>query len=130
MYERILVVDDDPDTANSLARLVSMFGYEARAVYGGQEAVEAAGRLTPEMVLIDIEMPDLDGYETAKLIRRQASGMQAILVAVTGWTRPEDKQRAYTCGFDLHVAKPLTLGSLMELLSLLDPAAPEARAVG
>jgi len=130
MYERILVVDDEPDSANSLARLVSMFGYEAKAVYGGRDAVEEAARLSPEMVLIDIDMPDLDGYETAKLIRRQPNGMQAILVAVTGWTRPEDKQRAYACGFDLHVAKPLTLGSLMELLGLLDPAAPAARAVG
>jgi CheY-like chemotaxis protein len=130
MYERILVVDDDPDTANTLARLISIFGYEARAVYEGREAVDEAARLSPEMVLIDIEMPDLDGYETARRIRRQPGGMQTILVAVTGWTRQEDKQRAYACGFDLHVAKPLNLGALMELLSLLDPTAATDRAVG
>jgi CheY-like chemotaxis protein len=130
MNERILIVDDDPDTANTLARLISIFGYEARAVYEGREAVDEAARLSPEMVLIDIEMPDLDGYETARRIRRQPGGMQTILVAVTGWTRQEDKQRAYACGFDLHVAKPLNLGALMELLSLLDPTAATDRAVG
>jgi CheY-like chemotaxis protein len=130
MYERILVVDDEPDAANTLARLISIFGYEARAVYNGNEAVEEAARLSPEMVLIDIEMPDVDGYETARRIRSQPGGLQTILVAVTGWTRREDKTQAYACGFDLHVAKPLTLGSLMELLRLLDPMASPARAVG
>jgi CheY-like chemotaxis protein len=123
MHERILVVDDNPDTADTLARLIGKFGYDATAVYDGHEAVEQAALLAPEMVLIDIEMPDLNGYETAERIRRQPAGTHAILVAVTGWTRLEDKRRAYESGFDLHVAKPLDLDTLKGLLSILDPIA-------
>jgi CheY-like chemotaxis protein len=130
MQERIFVVDDDRDTANTLARLVSMFGYEARAIYDGQEAVEQAALLEPEMALIDIGMPDMDGYETAKRIRQRPGGTNMILVAVTGWTRPVDKQQAYSCGFDLHVAKPVDLPTLKGLLAILEPLPCHADAVG
>jgi len=123
MQERILVVDDDPDTADTLAKLISMFGYEATAIYAGREAVEQTALLAPEMALIDIEMPDLDGYETARQIREKPGGSRVILVAVTGWTRPDDKRRAYDCGFDLHVAKPLDLDALKGLLGILGPLA-------
>jgi CheY-like chemotaxis protein len=122
MSERILVVDDDRDAADSLARLIGSFGYEAKAVYEGEQAIEQAAEFLPDMALIDIGMPDLNGYETAR-IRQQRGSEHVILVAVTGWTREEDKRRAYDCGFDLHVAKPMSAETLKELLVLLDPSA-------
>src|SRR5262245_26737078 len=103
MGERILIVDDDHDTADTLARLIQTFGYEAKAVYDGLQAVEQLNTFSPDMALIDIGMPQRDGYETVSRIRQQG-GTHVILVAVTGWSRDEDKRRAYDSGFDLHVA--------------------------
>ena len=121
MNEHVLVVDDNPDTADGLARLINSFGYKARAVYGGQQAIEESAAFEPDMALIDIGMPDLDGYETVRRIREQRANVHVIIVAVTGWSRDEDKRRAYEAGFDLHVAKPMDAGKLKELLALLDP---------
>jgi len=123
MNERILVVDDNRDIADSLTRLINVLGYEAKAIYDGREAVKMAADFAPEMALIDIGMPGFDGYEVAKQIRRQPMGANTILVAVTGWAGREDKHRAYECGFDLHVAKPMNLDRLKEVLKLVDPAA-------
>jgi CheY-like chemotaxis protein len=123
MKEHVLVVDDDPDTADATARLISGLGYEAVAAYGGEQAIEQAESFLPDMALIDLGMPGLNGFETVTRLRQQRGNQHVILVAVTGWTRDEDKQRAYECGFDLHVAKPMSLETLKELLALLDPAA-------
>jgi len=128
MKERILIVDDQQDIADALARLINVLGYEAKVVYDGREAIKLAAGFAPDMALIDIGMPRLDGYEVAKEIRRQPTGANALLVAVTGWTSREAKYRAYEAGFDLHVAKPLTIDGLKELLSLVDPAAAGSRA--
>src|SRR5262245_3908673 len=129
MTERILIVDDDRDTANILAKLIALFGYEAIPIHSGQQAVEQAGLCPADMALIDIEMPDMDGYEAARRIRALPGAEHMILVAVTGWTRPEDKRRAYDCGFDLHVAKPLDLTTLTDVLALLDPEHCQRHAV-
>jgi CheY-like chemotaxis protein len=123
MNERILVVDDDHDAADALVRLINTFDCEARAVYDGSQAIEQAAEFLPDMALIDIGMPDLNGYETVARIRQQRGSEHVILVAVTGWTREEDKRRAYDCGFDLHVAKPMSAERLKELMELLDPGA-------
>jgi CheY-like chemotaxis protein len=124
--ERILVVDDDRDTADLQALLIGSLGYEARAVYSGQEAVAQISTYEPDMALIDIGMPDRDGYETVASIRQQPGGTHVILVAVTGWSRDEDKRKAYESGFDLHVTKPMHEDTLRGLLALLDPAAAES----
>jgi len=121
--ERILVVDDDRATADTLALLVQTLGYEAKAVYSGQAAVEQVSLFEPDMALIDIGMPERDGYDTVAAMRQQPGGTHVILVAVTGWSRDEDKRRAYESGFDLHVTKPMRVETLKELLSLLDPTA-------
>lgn len=121
MDEHILVVDDNRDAADALAHLIAAFGYTVKAVYSGEAAVEASGTFAPDMALIDIGMPGLDGYETVKQIRKQRPAAQVILVAVTGRSGEEDKQRAYECGFDLYVPKPMSVEKLKELLSLLDP---------
>ena len=123
MSERILVVDDDRDTADTIAKLVESFGCEARAIYDGVQAVDQIGEFLPDMALIDIGMPERDGYETVARIRQQRGGTHVILVAVTGWSRDEDKRRAYEAGFDLHVTKPMSAETLKELLAILDPAA-------
>jgi len=124
--ERILVVDDDHATADMQAMLISTLGYEAKAVYSGQEAVEQIATYEPDMALIDIGMPERDGYDTVAGIRQQPGGTHVILVAVTGWSRDEDKRRAYESGFDLHVSKPMRVETLRELIALLDPSGKEA----
>src|SRR4051812_18430691 len=128
MEERILVVDDQRDIADSLTRLINVLGYEAKAIYDGREAVKLAAGFAPDLALIDIGMPGLDGYEVAKQLRRQPACAHAILVAVTGWVDHESKHRAYESGFDLHVAKPMNIDGLEDLLRLLDPAAAGSRA--
>lgn len=119
MKERILVVDDNRDAADSHARLIASFGYEPKAVYDGCQSVDEAADFRPDMALIDIRMPGLDGYEVARRIRQQW-GSDVILVAVTGFAWEEHAQRAYEHGFDRHVTKPMTASKLKELLNLLD----------
>ena len=121
MEERILVVDDDRDTADMMARLIRTLGYDAKPVYDGMQAVEEVITYAPDMALIDISMPEHDGYETVELIRQLPEGMHCILVAVTGWAREEDKSRAYAAGFDLHVTKPMAAETLQDLLTLVAP---------
>jgi CheY-like chemotaxis protein len=121
MEERILIVDDHPDVANALARLVTCLGYEAKAVYHGQTAIEEAARFAPDMVIIDLAMPGLDGHQTMQEIRRRSAGTHMIFVALTGFAEADNKQRAYQNGFDFFVAKPMTLETLKDLLALLDP---------
>lgn len=121
MAERILVVDDNRDAADALAKLIRSFGYEVRAVYGGKEALEETGNFLPDMALVDIAMPDLDGYETVTELRQRRGQVHLIVVAVTGHNSEEDKRRAYDSGFDLHVSKPMDLETLKDLLKLLDP---------
>lgn len=121
MDEHILVVDDNRDAADGLARLIAGFGYPVKAVYDGEQAVAVAATFAPDMALIDIGMPGLDGFETVKQIRKQRAAAQIILVAVTGRSGDEDKRRAYECGFDLFEPKPLGMEKLKELLHLLDP---------
>jgi CheY-like chemotaxis protein len=92
-------------------------------VYDGDTALAAVGELRPEIAFIDIGMPGIDGYEVVQRIRQEQNGDgHAILVAHTGWSRGADRQRAYDAGFDLHVAKPVTVGTLNQILDLLEPA--------
>ena len=126
MKERILVVDDDSDGANALVRLLTTMGYECKASYCGREAVAVAADFLPDMIFVDIGMPGFDGYQTVTQIRARRECGHAILIALTGWTKPEDRQRSYQHGFDLHIAKPMGLEKLEELLTLLKPAKTES----
>ena len=119
MSKRILVVDDSQYVADASARLIAICGYETKAVYGGQEALEQSVAFAPDMVLMDIGMPGLDGYETASRIRLEQANPSVLLVAVTCLTDDRDKQRAYENGFNLHVPKPLSLTTLYRLLAML-----------
>jgi len=113
---RVLIADDNRDAADSLSMLLSMDGYEVRKVYGGHDAISAAETFRPDVALLDIGMPDVDGYEAAKAIRQQRSGVDTYLVAITGWGQQEDKLRALAAGFATHLTKPVDPNSLRDLL--------------
>jgi CheY-like chemotaxis protein len=115
-----LVVDDSHYVADASARLIAICGYETKAVYDGREAIEQAIAFAPDMVLMDIGMPGLDGYAVAARIRREASNANVILVAVTCMDQEQEKQRAYESGFNLHVPKPVSLTTLHGLLAMLN----------
>ncbi|MEJ8839835.1 response regulator [Ramlibacter sp. AN1133] len=113
---RILVADDNRDAAETLGILLEVMGHEVRTVHDGQAAVEAAASFDPELVLLDIGMPGLNGYDTCRGIRAQAGGANRTVVAVTGWGQPHDVQSAHDAGFDRHLVKPVDMEALMQLI--------------
>ncbi len=119
MPNRILVVDDCHYVADAAARLIAVCGYETRAVYDGREAIEQAAAFAPDMVLMDIGMPELNGYEAAAQLRRQPATSNVLLVAVTCLDQEQDRQRALASGFDLHIPKPVSFTTLLGLLTTL-----------
>ena len=119
---RILVVDDNHDSADSLAMILKRMGYSVETAYGGAAAVAAVERFTPEAVLLDIGMPDMDGYQAARLIRELPRGKATVLIAQTGWGQEEDQRRAAEVGFDAHLTKPVEIAELVKLLEKLQPA--------
>jgi CheY-like chemotaxis protein/anti-sigma regulatory factor (Ser/Thr protein kinase) len=118
---RILVADDNRDAADSLAEMLRLGGHEVHAAHDGLEAVEAAGWFRPEVAVLDIGMPRLNGYEAARRIREQPWGRAMTLVALTGWGQEEDRRRAAEAGFDHHLTKPVDPAALDTLLAALPP---------
>jgi PAS domain S-box-containing protein len=116
---RILIVDDNHDSADSLARLLKVMGHEVGTAYDGEQAVEAAEALRPEVALLDIGMPKLNGYDACRRIREQPWGQGMFLIALTGWGQEEDRRRTEEAGFNHHVVKPVDLAVLMKLLASL-----------
>ena len=114
---RVLVVDDDRDTAHSTCSLLRLWGHEARAAYDGPAALNAATRGRPNVVLLDIGLPGIDGYEVARRLRQGPGGRPGLLVAVTGYGKPEDQDRARRAGFDVHLLKPVDPEHLQALLT-------------
>jgi PAS domain S-box-containing protein len=114
---RILVVDDNADAADSMAFLLELDGHEARIARDGLHAVDAAAHWTPEVVLLDIGLPKLDGYEVARRIRAQRHGVNGVmLIAITGWGQDDDRRRSRDAGFDAHLTKPVDYVDLKKLL--------------
>ena len=114
---RVLVVDDNKDSAETLALALQLEGCDVEKAHGGQQALELAERFLPEMVLWDIGMPGMDGYEVARSIRAQPWGANMLLVAQTGWGQEEDRRRTREAGFDAHMTKPLDHPRLMGLIA-------------
>lgn len=114
---RILVVDDNRDAATSMAKMLELLGHETRTAHDGLAAIEAAAAFRPEIILLDIGMPKLNGYEAARRIREQDWGRKILLVALTGWGQEEDRKRSREAGFDFHLVKPVELASLQALIS-------------
>ena len=119
---RILVVDDNKDSAVSLEMLLRLKGNDIRTAYDGLEAVEAAAAFRPELILLDIGLPKLNGYEVARRIRQQPWGRDTILVALTGWGQDDDRRRSQEAGFNFHIVKPVELAALEKLLDKQPPA--------
>lgn len=119
---RILVVDDNHDSADSLGLLLELVGNEVRVVHDGQIAVDVANEFQPRVVLLDIGLPTLNGYEVAQRIREQPWGKQAIMIAVTGWGEAVDRQRSKEAGFDHHLVKPVDLDALTAMLATVQTA--------
>jgi CheY-like chemotaxis protein len=114
---RILVVDDNQDAAESMRLLLRQVGAEVRVAHDGPQALAAFDACRPRMVLLDIGMPGMDGYEVARRLRASPYAGQASLVALTGWGQDEDKKRVREAGFDHHLVKPADLGTLQSLIT-------------
>jgi PAS domain S-box-containing protein len=123
---RILIVDDNEDGAESLAMLLEVGEHEIHIVHDGPEAIEAAERLRPDVMLLDIGLPRMDGYEVCRRIRQEAWGRELTVVALTGWGQEEDRQRSRDAGFDAHLVKPVDYDQLEKLVASL----PSARSAG
>ncbi|HEU4581314.1 MAG TPA: ATP-binding protein [Polyangiaceae bacterium] len=120
---RVVVIDDNADAADTLALLIEALGGECKVAYDGEAGVGAVLEFQPDVVLLDIGMPGIDGYETCRRIRLQR-GSKPLIVALTGWGQARDKERALHAGFDLHLTKPASPAAIQELLA----RAPKARA--
>ncbi len=116
-HGRILVVDDNKDAAHSLAMLLRLKGNDIRTAHDGVEALEVAEEFHPEIVLLDIGLPKLNGYDVARRIRQQPWGQDVLLVALTGWGNDQDRRLSQEAGFNFHTVKPVDLPALEELLA-------------
>jgi PAS domain S-box-containing protein len=119
---RILVADDSQDGADSLAFLLRAAGHEVNTAYDGRSAIRMAEELRPDVVLLDIGMPEVSGYDVARAIRREAWGRGMRLIALTGWGQAEHRRRSLEVGFDEHLVKPVELDVLEDVLQMSTPA--------
>jgi CheY-like chemotaxis protein len=117
---RILVVDDNQDSAESIAMLLQLQGHQVEFAFDGSVALEKAVSFQPDLVLLDLGMPGMDGYEVARRLRGLLP--HVVLAAMTGWSSPEHRARSKEAGFDYHLAKPLDLAALDSLLASQNPA--------
>jgi PAS domain S-box-containing protein len=116
LRRRVLVVDDNIDAANTLAMLLRLERHEVEVAYDGPSALAKAEAALPAIALLDLGMPEMDGYDLARVIRAHPTLKNMVLVAVTGWGQPEDRQRSAAAGFDHHLVKPLDTSTLRRLL--------------
>jgi signal transduction histidine kinase len=116
---RVLVVDDNRDAADSLAAVLKMLGAEVRVSNGGEAALEELGKFRPAAVFLDLGMPGMDGYETARQMRSREEGRAAMIVALTGWGQESDRRQTQAAGFNQHLVKPADLPALQAVLATL-----------
>jgi CheY-like chemotaxis protein len=113
---RILVVDDNEDAANSLGLLLRAMGHDLRVAHGGEDGLRLAGEFLPEVALLDIGMPGMDGYALARRLRENPAHDGLLIAAVTGWGQARDRTRADEAGFDMHFRKPISAADLATVL--------------
>ena len=104
---RIVVADDNEDSAQSFAMLLSFSGHEVRIAHDGEQALDVLRDFRPDVAFLDIGMPLMSGYEVAEMVRAAPWGRDIKLIAVTGWSQPDDRLRAHSAGFDRHLVKPI-----------------------
>lgn len=114
---RVLVVDDDIDSAEMLAELVSQLGHETRTALNGPSAIRLAQQFLPHLVLLDIALPQMDGYEVARQLRSQPSLQGVVLAALTGWSGQQHEAMGREAGFDHYLVKPVQFAKLTALLA-------------
>jgi CheY-like chemotaxis protein len=119
---RILVVDDNQDSADSSALVLELMGHQTAAAYSGEHGLQVAAEFQPEVMLLDIGLPGISGYEVARRVRDSAWGREVILIAVTGWGQDDDRRKSTEAGFDHHLVKPIDTVELVALLDKLRPA--------
>lgn len=117
--KRILIVDDNSDAADSLSQLLQLNGHHTRTVYSANDALEEAKTFVPDVVLLDIGLPHMDGYEVAIHLRQTRSRL--MLVAITGYGQASDMQKSKDAGFDMHFTKPVSFTDLEEVLADYQP---------
>jgi CheY-like chemotaxis protein len=115
----VLVVDDHEDGAHTLALLVKAAGHEVRKANCGTEALSIAVEFAPTLVLLDIVLPDLNGYEVAKRLRSQKETRNVVIAALTGYGRETDREMAKLAGCNCHITKPIEMNALLDLLATL-----------
>jgi len=124
---KILVVDDSQDAADTCATVLELSGHEVQTAYSGRRALELARTFRPHALLLDIGLPDVNGYELARTIRAAPWGGGMVLIAVTGWGQGKDRRRALEAGFDHHLTKPIAAETLESLLQSLDRSEPDRK---
>jgi CheY-like chemotaxis protein len=112
-----LVADDNHDAAESLTLQLQLAGHDVRTVYDGLEALAVAKTFKPHIVLLDLGMPKMDGYETARKLRVRSWGKGAFLIALTGWGQEQDRERTSEAGFDVHLVKPVSESQLFHAIA-------------
>jgi CheY-like chemotaxis protein len=115
---RILVADDNRDAAQSLGELLRLMGHEVALAYDGRQAVEMAQHIGPDLTILDIGMPNMNGYECCAEIKKRAP--DAVVIALTGWGQDTDRQRSAAAGFKGHLVKPVEIHVLMSIIEDLD----------
>lgn len=121
-HARVLIVDDYPDSAEISALLLTLYGHDCRIALTGQAALDQAAAFDPDIVILDIGLPDISGYDVAERLRARPRSQPLFLAAVTGWGQPEDRVRALAAGFDLHVLKPTDSDKIRQILTLAERA--------
>ncbi len=119
--KRVLVVDDNYDSAKSLSVMLGLVGHETHCAHDGMAAIEAAEAFRPDLILLDIGLPKLDGYEACRRIREQPWSQGMVIVALTGWSQDEDRRRSGEAGFDHHLVKPVDMDEIVRLLAVQSP---------
>jgi CheY-like chemotaxis protein len=114
---RVLIVEDNVDAADALAMLLDLLGHEVVIAHDGLAAVESVERTCPDVMLVDIGLPGIDGFEVARRVRAHEHGKRVLLVALTGYGRDDDKERTRAAGFDHHLTKPVQLDALQGLVA-------------
>jgi len=117
---RVLVVDDHPDTAEVLSVLFHMLGHEPRCALRGRDALALAREMDPDLILLDIGLPDITGYEVIRALRADPRRPDRFIAAVTGHARPADISRSALAGFDEHIVKPVDIGKVRQVLRSAD----------
>jgi CheY-like chemotaxis protein len=114
---RVMVVDDNRDAADTLGTLLGVLGAEVRVTHCGAEALDVFADYRPEVVLLDLGMPDMDGYEVARRIRERPDSSEVTIIALSGWGQESDRRSSQAAGFDHHLVKPADLGALQALIN-------------